>query len=654
MSMLGILAGFGDAARKDNEQRAKDSAKRRDMFADDLRRIMESGDWPDDARTKAAQLRFQLYSNPKIKDRDYEKMWKELHSSSRRPGTPSAETAAARSEIPALQSLRQNMEPSAGVPEAPQDGLTMRPQNGASGLSLLRPYGEAQAEQTDPMLGGGAASRFNLQAPQQADNLLAPRSTADATDQRISAAQTHVAANPTQDVYGPYTRAERSQHAADDMRTQMQMQVDMVRQMAGETNGDNDLIPLLGHYRGQPTLRTVVNRRTHEPATFIDADGQQKTGLIRTDVYGRAVDAADGRPVQGVIRRETANRPMAISTMNELGQKITEFQNSLDMVQQPGKQYGQYVRPTITVQPTVDGTLVAHAMTPDGQIIRSTPIGRRPHSDDEMVSQELNNLIKQQRLLTGWMTGGNIVQNVGPEGGQDYFLPRVAVAEQMGFTPGTELGMPPIPSRTRMKGINDFTGEERKAFQNVRAGLGMLDHVMDTVDTLEEKFGGTPGGWKGRYQMFKQSMTRVTPEERELFNALEQYFNNYRVAITGAQAGMQEIMMLREVTPDLRKPNWMEDLTFNYRLMARRYQMATGMPYVPTGQLPSMDEIRANTEYLTNWRAQQDREKALRRPLPPPSVVAPDAPQSKPPVQPGAGSPGAVSQFMQKLLEGLD
>lgn len=224
MSMLGFLAGVGDAAREHNARQDDDNRKKRDVFADDLRRVMESEDWPEQARMAAAQMRYKLYSDPKIKGKDYEKMWQEVHAASQRPGVPNREAAAAASETPGLQSLNNTLSkgPQSEVPAAAPGALTMGTPQPGSALDLLRPDGAA------PSFGDTGA--LGLQAPQQTNNVLAPPTLMERTQQKIAENQTTMANNPTPTIAGPYSRAEKNSWAWDQFKQQQEAQLDQFRQ----------------------------------------------------------------------------------------------------------------------------------------------------------------------------------------------------------------------------------------------------------------------------------------------------------------------------------------------------------------------------------------------------------------------------------------
>lgn len=216
MSMLGLLAGLGDAAGKELDRRDRDSQAKRAAFADDLRRIMESEDWPEQARVAAANVRYRLFSDPKVKAKDYEKMWQEVHAASGRPGQQSQEVAAAKSDIPAMQSLRGNLATaSAGVPQAKPDGLTMR---APSPLDIL-------GAPPDPVVGAQGSQFLNLSPDVQTDNLVAPRNLFGAVGNRLEQNQNIVnAAPPVAAVYGPRTRAEKNMEAMELFKQQQGLQ----------------------------------------------------------------------------------------------------------------------------------------------------------------------------------------------------------------------------------------------------------------------------------------------------------------------------------------------------------------------------------------------------------------------------------------------
>jgi hypothetical protein len=233
---LGFLSGFGDLARKKNDQDRQDSVRARDEFAKSLERIMESEDWPEPARVTAAKNRMRLFSDPKIKPKDYEKLLGEVHESSRRPGAAGPEVAAARGNAPVLRSLQQRMGQSTGIVPGSDRVLTQgaaRP-TGSSILSLMGPGGQSQTQNPFAQIAppSGMPSSLNLQQPvPEEDNLIAPMSDREAIGEEVSETE-RIAATPVADLYGPITRGERNQQAMEQFRAMIPLQLDFARQKA--------------------------------------------------------------------------------------------------------------------------------------------------------------------------------------------------------------------------------------------------------------------------------------------------------------------------------------------------------------------------------------------------------------------------------------
>src|SRR5688572_27032362 len=101
MSWLGVLAGMGDAVGEENRRREEQSRADRDNFINSLMRVAESEDWPEQARAAAYQGRMQVLSNPKIKPKDYEKIWGGVLQASQRQVSGAADRNAQRSNVPA-------------------------------------------------------------------------------------------------------------------------------------------------------------------------------------------------------------------------------------------------------------------------------------------------------------------------------------------------------------------------------------------------------------------------------------------------------------------------------------------------------------------------------------------------------------------------
>lgn len=224
MSIAGFWVGIGDAAGQENRRREQASAADRDRFAEDLRRVAESNDWPDQARVKAAEIRARIYSDSKLKRKDYEKLWEEVRMSSARPGVPSAEVAAAKSDIPAMQSLQDKLRTPGGVPAAAPDSLTMgRPSTPGGAFDLLRPSGDQFP---------GGSGLLNLRpAGTPEPNLVSPLSMSDAAARRGQQAADVVRRTPEPaPIYGPITRAEQSQQEMERLKQLQAGQLDMYRQ----------------------------------------------------------------------------------------------------------------------------------------------------------------------------------------------------------------------------------------------------------------------------------------------------------------------------------------------------------------------------------------------------------------------------------------
>lgn len=214
---LGLLAGVGDAAGEHNRRRAQQEEAAKAAFAGDLQRIMESEDWPEQARMTAAQARYQLLSGG-VKAKDYEKLWNAVHEASGRPGAEAPEVAAARSDMPALQHMQKTL-PAAAPIAAPQTGAPV--QNNA--LGLLAP---SVANEQGQNVFGPTQETFGLKSQTPTQNtVLQPPSFGQAVDTQAKQAQNIVsAAPPPPVVYGPTTRAEKNQQAMDAFKEQLRVQ----------------------------------------------------------------------------------------------------------------------------------------------------------------------------------------------------------------------------------------------------------------------------------------------------------------------------------------------------------------------------------------------------------------------------------------------
>lgn len=306
MSLAGLFAGLGDAAGRENDKRDAEARQQRTAFADDLRRVAESQDWPEEARNTAARMRYLLFQpGGKVKAKDYEKMWDEVRRASGRPGQQSAEVAAAASDIPVMQSLRGKIGPGQ-VPPAQPDSLTMRT-NGPS-MDLLRPSSEPAVP--------GTGGFMNMQPPAQTNNLLAPPSLGQMAGNRLTeAAGTVAGAPPVPTVYGPKTAAERNIEAFDAFKAQQGMQLDTYRkqrEIDAEMRPDKFIIGadgqlILNQQTGQatPTGVTKPQNQTEMEAAisdYLQAKGLPNNPATRTQARNeirRANAEAGRRPDDG-------------------------------------------------------------------------------------------------------------------------------------------------------------------------------------------------------------------------------------------------------------------------------------------------------------------------------------------------------------------
>lgn len=342
---LGLLAGAGDAAREHNQRKFQEEQAQKEAFAGDLQRIMESEDWPEQARIAAAHARYEILSG-QAKVKDHQKLWQAIREASGRPGAEAPEVAAARSDMPALQNMQKTLPASAPI-EAPQPGPA--PQNNA--LGLLAPSSDNEQGQN---VFGPTQGAFGLKAPQgQSQNtVLQPPSFGQAVDAQANQAQNIVAAAPPPPmVYGPTTRAEKNQQAMDAFKQQLQMQkaanLEQFEQEAAikdRYSVDKNWQPVTKGSRVLYNPQTGETKEISMPAGM-DTESDMTIEERYVDAELRKIKAAGGNPddpnqFQGAVERAKARlaasgRNPATAAMMQIAQGGTqawrEFQSQMQL-----------------------------------------------------------------------------------------------------------------------------------------------------------------------------------------------------------------------------------------------------------------------------------------------------------------------------------
>lgn len=565
MSWLGVLAGMGDVMAEETRKREEQTRAEREGFIQQLTKIAESEDWPEQARAAAWQARIQAL-NPKTKSKDYEKLWGGILHASRRPAQESVERNAQRSQVPALQSLAAKQQPlaaprSAGMGNIERPGGDEEAANAIGVLDLLRP------SPTDGAPGLNAPSGFLGLRPAAAQEgtLTGPmQSTAGGAYSRL--AQEYNAPN-TQQTVGPYTRGEKSQQAAEQLRQQ-------IAAFNGYGGNQDNLVVKPNMVGGKPGFYTQIRNQQPRQATYLDANGQAQVGYVSIDSTGNAFDG-NGSPVQ-VLRLESPNRPVGIRTVQN-GQPVTAFEDSLDL---SGNAYPYPVQTQIQRSTGENGEQFATAFQPgfNGRApipISRMQIGSMPFGHLIGQTHKLNNQQKELLIKLAPYMQSELVEDI--DGGQIRVFPRAQAGVDAGFLdPNT-----PTFGEVGGGGIQ-LSGERLKAFQTMRTGMEQLAAAWELAETAAKNYGGI-AGLAGRWSKFEQGLIEVSPAERNLFTKLEQFFNQYRVAITGAQAGMEELRMLRAVTPDITNPNMMLDIQSRLEEMMMMHQLMTGKEWQRQG-----------------------------------------------------------------------
>ena len=146
---LGLLAGMGDWAERRNEmahqadieQRHSALAGRKD-FADQLLKIGMDESWPTPARGTALAHRVAVLNNPKLKDKDFDKMWGDVWQASKRGVSGAAERNAQRTSVPSLRGASDTVS-STPSPFPSMDAVS----------SDLSQFFSSQADQREQQLG---------------------------------------------------------------------------------------------------------------------------------------------------------------------------------------------------------------------------------------------------------------------------------------------------------------------------------------------------------------------------------------------------------------------------------------------------------------------------------------------------------------------
>lgn len=210
----GLLAGAGDIAAQENRDRHQQQLQILQQEHDDLHtaagdfeKIMNSDDWPAEARMAAAQARYSILSGT-VKPKQVDKLWVGVRQASRRPVVGARERNASRSMLPSIQAM-------AGARSEP--GTMPLPAGGAGGgteATAKSPFGESNANDA-----GGAppqSSPFGL-------DFIVP-GMSDALRQQATQLQTFLGSPEQESVEGPYTRGEQSDMAMQQLLRQLQIQ----------------------------------------------------------------------------------------------------------------------------------------------------------------------------------------------------------------------------------------------------------------------------------------------------------------------------------------------------------------------------------------------------------------------------------------------
>lgn len=400
MFPVGFWVGLGDRARDENDQIAAESRRKRDTFAEDLRKVAESPDWGEESRNVAARIRHALLSpGAKFKEKDYAKLWDQVRAASARPGQPSAEVAAAASEVPALQSLRQKIAPTQGPTSAMPDGSA--PQQT---MDLLRP-------QDGPSTG----NFMNIRPAPQTNTLLAPRSFSETIDDSLETNKRIVAnAPPPPMVYGPKTAAERNMEAMEAFKQQQALRLDTYRQ---QKQIDNDMRPdkyvfgadgqvIMNPETGEikPTGVTKPQPNSTEMeqaiADYLVATGQPDTPSTRTaarvELRRRFAEAGrDPNPGNGVSER--FERTFELSEARFLSSERDRIlNNALDIRRQFQKDTQQ---PRLSLQMARDLEVSARQATRGGDFVMLYNLVKSVDPQSVVREGEINLL---KAMLSTW------------------------------------------------------------------------------------------------------------------------------------------------------------------------------------------------------------------------------------------------------------
>lgn len=610
LDFLGVLAGVGDRLRDRNAEESRKAEADRQAFARDLERVMESEDWPEQARLTAAQMRAELYSNRKLKAKDYPKLWENVRNSSGRPVSGAAERNTQRGALPQMEGMLSGLGQMLGA-------SGQMPTGASAGQLPAGPSGNPEGVASAPPA-PTAPTSLSMLAPGLGVGVEAIRRQMAETVRSLGTQAEPVTA------YGPWTRGERSQHQMAELKHQL----DMVTQLqGGEAGEDSNLIVKPHMVGGKLGFYTSPRSIEARQAQFRRQDGSVAIGMVERDrTTGNWVAADTNEPVE-VLQAEGVNRTLPIATIGPDGKPVTYMGGASEV---RGQTFGKYVPKKFIKSTGANGeqflvTVDGHT----GQPLHASQIGMMPFADLIEQGRVLGNQQKEMLLRIAPYVGSIIVDDT-INGGQMILSPRALIAQALGMEENA------LPTTPMPAGALRLEGKRREGFDSLRGALEQLASAKELIEKHGHKFGGV-FGLKGRYSKWLQGAIKVTPEERDIYTRLEMFFNNYRVMVTGAQAGLPEIQILRTVTPDITNPNFLADIDARLAELGYAYIGITGHPWQRRG-LPNLTQ-----QQLT--------------PTPRPQRTAAPAPAPPPDVAPTAtAAPTSDEQFdalMKMTMEAL-
>lgn len=307
----GLLAGLGDAASKENEQRIMEQRRAEDeeragrnAVADQLMAIGTSEDWTPGARAEALRARMELIQNPKAKP---EKLMAAVMEASKRERVEAKARNTEREQLTGLSRF------------SGQFGVPLNPDAVGKGQNAAQEASGQQSVSEDMLaLGGGGGGAAPQEQPQQTWWLAPGSSPGIGPGPMVpslgmpgdakAAASTQLpemlaALGPMEEVMqqGPYSPDERQQQLLSALRGQLGVQAEFAKPTRQFTSfgGDGIMDATTGTVLREPTPKAAGGEEKN-----LDAYSQRYRTYL--SAVGRPLSPKEDLQLQSRVRKELA------------------------------------------------------------------------------------------------------------------------------------------------------------------------------------------------------------------------------------------------------------------------------------------------------------------------------------------------------------